>query len=133
MQSDGKTKGKDSARKAGEDQGRLEARRLNWYIAAVTAALVVLIGVGVMIGRALLRPLPEQSDVTPPRAAQVPGYYMRRLEDGVSCRVTVFDQNSGEVIEERTTGCEELRGKPLPHPAPGPGFSKPGGFSWGSQ
>jgi hypothetical protein len=100
----------------------------------VTTALVVLIGVGVLFGRALLVPASEQSDVKPKAAAHAPGYYMRRLEDGRSCRVTVFDHDRGEAIEDKITHCEELRPPSSQQTRSAPSFdTRPKKFNWGSQ
>lgn len=142
MQAVVKIAGSGSARKSRHASGnQAEARRLHWYIAAVVTALAVLIGVGVLFGRALLVPASEQSDAKPKAAAHAPGYYMRRLDDGKSCRVTVFDHDRGEAIEDKITHCEELRApssasapSARPGASAGPSFNmKPGGFSWGGR
>lgn len=140
MQAAVKIAGSGSARKVRREHGRAaEARRLHLYIAAVTATLVVLIGVGFLFGRALLMPGPVQSEVKPKAAAHAPGYYVRRLEDGKSCRITVFDHDRGEAIEDKITHCEELRvqssaSAPAARPSTVPSFNlKPGGFSWGGR
>lgn len=142
MQAAVKITGSTSARKVRHESGRAaEARRLYWYIAAVSTALVVLVGVGLLFGRALLMPPSSESEMKPKAAAHAPGYYMRRLEDGKSCRVTVFDHDRGEAIEDKITHCEELRAPssaaaPAARPgaSAGPSFNmKPGGFSWGGR
>lgn len=138
-----KTAGSGAARKVRRERGRQdEARRFHWYIAAVTTALAVLIGAGLLFGRTLLMPALERGEVKPQRAAHAPGYYIRRLEDGKSCRITIFDHDRGEAIEDKITHCEELRvpssasSQPAARPAAAPGFNlnaRPGGFSWGGR
>jgi hypothetical protein len=125
-----------SVQKTRETDGRRAgARHLYWYIAAVTAALMLLIGTALLLGRMLLAPNGGPNDAASQRAAHTSGSYVRRLEDGVSCRVTVFDQDRGEMVEDKITQCEELR-QPSSEPGPRPASSfkgRPGGFSWGGK
>lgn len=134
MQAAVKIAGSASARKIRKERGRVEARRFHWYVAAVTTALAVLIGAGFLFGRALLMPPAGQSEAKPKAAAHAPGYYMRRLEDGRSCRVTVFDHDRGEAIEDKITHCEELRPPSSQQTRPAPSVdTRPKKFNWGSQ
>jgi len=113
---------------------RAESRRLYWYVAAVTGILVVLIGAGFYVGRAMLIDMPLSGGTAKAVSRTPPGYYMRRLEDGRSCRVTVFDHDRGEAIEDKITHCEELRPPSSQQTRPAPSIdTRPKKFNWGSQ
>lgn len=128
MQAGGKTLPGGRAAHRGRRDGDLsvDVRGLYWYVAGIVVIFAALIAAGLFFGRAMLAAPPPAA--APPHKAvshTPPGYYMRRLEDGRTCRVTVFDHDRGEAISDKITHCEEM---PLPSMK-----RRSRAFSWGGQ
>ncbi|MCK9918402.1 hypothetical protein MXD81_55695 [Microbacteriaceae bacterium K1510] len=128
---------KQAIRQAGQAHGRhVDARHFYGYVGAVTAALLVLIGVAVVFGRSMLVGPPQHIEAAAAPGSDRPrGQFLRRLPDGYTCRYTVFDNTAGQALQDKLGRCDEI--VPPPTAPVRTEASKldirPHGFSWGGR
>lgn len=114
---------------------RVDAHHLYGYIGAVTAALLVLIGVGLVFGRSMLVEPSHIEAAAPAGGGRPVGQFLRRLPDGYTCRYTIFDNNLGQASQDKLGRCDQIVPPPtVPGETAASKFDiRPHKFSWGGR
>jgi hypothetical protein len=102
-----------------------EKRTRFWRVTIVTVFFVVVMGANLFVGAVLVfGTVKTQSETAALEAAHRTGRVSRSMLDGMFCRFTTYDNQLGQVTEDRIARCEDVGG---------PRRQNRNTFNWGKE
>jgi hypothetical protein len=101
-----------------------ETRARFWHVVVVSTFFLTVIGAGIYLGTVMvISALRTNTGLTELTADSRTGRIARSLQDGKLCRYILFDNKTGQAVEDRIARCDEATPKLK--------RQTPATFSWG--